>query len=238
MGLIKSLFGRKPKEHKFEAKGVQRPKRVDKMTNLLFESAGGGRLQQPDPKVVDLIKKQEPKIRYLPVADGQAFKESTTKMQSFEDYNAAVLALLDAQIKQDFPSRVLSLRGIQTALNGSIKTGDTVVLDVIDVVRIGKEASTPEIKGVRVEGGFNTSSRDPITGYFPGLYVVKNKQFRDRLATSGRQDEVFPAMLVYDQAKLNLKPDYFGDEGYRHMFEGDPYESVLALYILDAPVFG
>jgi hypothetical protein len=185
-----------------------------------------------------LIKAQEAKVHYLPIADTPAFLNSVNKIKSFEDYNHAVLSALDAQIKKDFPNHIVSLRGIQVGLNGSIEAQDTLVMDALDVVRLGKEASTPDIKGVRVEGGFNTSSHDPITGYFPGIYVVKNKQFRNRLATTGRQDEVFPAMMVYEQSKLDLKPSYDGDEGYRHLFVGDPYDSVLALYILDAPVFG
>ncbi|OVE78863.1 hypothetical protein BVY00_01695, partial [bacterium G20] len=224
-----------------ETRGFHKAKRVKKVYNAATALRGIGALEKPDQHVIQLIKLEQPNVDYLSITTNPQFADVLAEAEKDRfktvlhepGYEQAVRVHLDARLKEDFPDKKVILRGVQVALNGSIKKGDYTIMDVVDVARLGIEKNHDS--GVLIA----EETRDPsdpmrVIGFVSGYAHLKNLRRREQFKRTGRADEIFPAVVVYDPQRLVETSRT--QQGFEYSFAGDPEEAVLAIYILDAPL--
>lgn len=202
-----------------------RPKRTEAAANLTHAASRGACLEQPDPALIGLIEREEPKVRYFPVAPTAQFKESLTGHMNSRSYEHNVLYPLHDQVQEDFPDQLIFTRTTHVSINGSIRLRDMVLLDVVDVARSGEERGSPQFGTVWA----HTAKQIPHTYYPFKDYVGELADIRRRSAKDGRAEDIFPALIVYD-------PEHTERQGYTTRFTGSPEDAVLGVYVLDAPL--
>jgi hypothetical protein len=220
---------------------LRRSERVKDLHNDIKELPGAGVLETPDQEAIGRAQAEDPRIGYLPLTTDPDYLKAVEEMDGGStnplesNYQKAIRLHLTRKLKrerEEFPQGDrLGVRAVQVSINGSIHQGETTVMDVVDIARLGKEHEHDRNvirlvpvneKGV-LEKGLN------------GVYAEKNGQFRERMQPTGRAHAIFPALIIYDLDRLK----HVTAEGYEdYGWVGDAGEAVLAVYVTDAPQAG
>lgn len=229
-----SISGLQKKKELKEVEEADRPKRIEKMENIIHTSKGGLKLQQPDPEVMEAIEEEDPRVTYFPVGPSAEFAGSTAtrwekRGRGGGTYYQEVLRLLENRIREDFPDQLVALRGVQVSLNGVVK--DSVVgpvLDIVDVAHLGREKDENRIRLLRID----TSSEDEPLEYIG--HWLDNEDFREWIQDADRAEDIFPAILVYDPDRIeNLGPH---EKSFSYGVKDNAEKAIKAAYVLDAPI--
>lgn len=211
---------------------LRRGKRLKELHNMSANLPAWGDVEKPDPQAMEAVKLESPNVDYLSLTDNsdyvaasdQMYQSASTVLES--NYQKALRVHLSQKIKQDFPGMKVGVRTIQTSINGSIRKGDTMVMDVADVARFGKEHEhdSDVIRLAPLDESGN------VTSGFTGQFAEENTKFREKMRKTGRADEIFPAVIIYDMDQLERTAT-----NYAHSYTGDASRAVLSVCVLDAP---
>jgi hypothetical protein len=202
-------------------------KRVEKMYNSIIALPQGGEVESPDPGVMAILQREDPIIEYLPISlDTQGELGRSQGEYDETNYQRALRFNLMKRLREEYPRKRLGVRAIQVGLNGSIHKGETFVLDAVDTARLGKEHELD----TDITRLVPTESDGYIKPGFTAFYAEGNAAFRKKMKQTGRSEEIFPAILVYDMDHLART-----DTSYEHSYSGNAKDALLVLYVVDAP---